>query len=96
MSYIRSIPSTLEETFHHFITSFTKLPIFTLQNLVIIGTDYTCICKSNYHANSMEIDMTINVQTQIYIASNANTTTDFVKSLLKNIYAEDGKLHIQQ
>jgi len=44
----------------------------------------------------MEIDMTINVQTQIYIASNANTTTDFVKSLLKNIYAEDGKLHIQQ
>ena len=34
--------------------------------------------------------MTINVQTQIFIASNANTTTDFVKSLLKNIYAEDG------
>ena len=49
MSYIRSIPSTLEETVHHFITSFTKLPIFTLQNLVVIGTDYTCICKSNYH-----------------------------------------------
>ena len=34
--------------------------------------------------------MTINGQTQIYIATNANTTTDFVKSLKKNIYAEDG------
>jgi hypothetical protein len=62
---------------------------FELTTLVVIETDYTCICKSNYHTNSMEIDMTINGQTHIYIATNANTTTDFVKSLMKNIYVED-------
>ena len=44
----------------------------------------------------MEIDMTINGQTHIYIATNANTTTDFVKSLMKNIYVEDEWLHMQQ
>jgi len=49
MSYIRSIPSTLEETFHHFITSFTKLSVFILHNLVVIGSDYTGSCKSNYN-----------------------------------------------